>query len=65
MAYFQGKVDTLSLWPIDDSFEKELLEYGFTNENGFETFFGYKKISESIEVDFDNFYLQMGDSDAF
>ena len=65
MSYFQGKVDTLSLWPIDDSFEKDLLDYGFSNENGFETFFGYKNINDSFEFNFDNFYLQMGDSDAF
>lgn len=65
MSYFKDKVDVLSLWPINDCFENELLNYGFTKKNGFETFFGFKKINHSLEVNFDNFSIQMGESDAF
>lgn len=68
-SYFVGKVEKLSFWKFGEAQREILLESGF-EEIGFETFFGIKMLSENEELehellDFKNWELCMGDSDAF
>lgn len=67
--YFHNKVDKLSVWKFNEINKKVLLENGFS-EDGFETFLGVKMIIDNEEletklIDFKNWQICMGDSDAF
>lgn len=68
LGYFKNKVKSVIFWPINNKFNKELnlLE---NKKYSFETFLGVKFInnfpkSETL-IDFTNWELMMGDSDAF
>jgi hypothetical protein len=67
---FSLVVDKFVLWPFSNKFHKSLLKRNFS-ESGFETFFGIKFLSESAKkatddiLNFNNWHLTMGDSDAF
>ena len=67
--YFTDKVSKLSFWKFGESQKEILLKKGF-KENGFETFLGIKMLSNNHKLEekllnFDNWELCMGDSDAF
>ena len=72
LANFAKTGDKFSFWKINENIKNILLEYGF-QENGFDTFLGLcflpnNKISETekeLLLDFHNWRLVMGDSDAF
>lgn len=64
-------VDLLSFWPIDIEI-KQILEYKKLTPTGFDTFFGIKFLDKDFKnkysdllLDFDNWGLMMGESDAF
>lgn len=66
-----NEVHVISSWPINLEFKKTLLKLGYY-ENGFETYLGAKFLNENIEqptketiLNFNNWDLPMGDSDAF
>lgn len=66
-----SKVDVISLWPINEEFREELETAGF-QQDGFETYLGVKFLDNSIDqnvrkqiLNFENWDLRMGDSDAF
>lgn len=64
--YFKNKVSILSLWNINSEFSNSINRYKV--ENGFETFFGAKFLDNTITkeiINFTNWNLHMGDSDAF
>lgn len=67
---FSNSVDKFVLWPFSKEFKQSLWKRSFL-ETGFETFFGIKFFSDASKeeenqiLDFDNWYLSMGDSDAF
>lgn len=66
--YFYSRVDKLSFWKFCEEDKIILLNNGFV-ENGFETFLGIKTINnidiEEKLLNFRNWKLCMGDSDAF
>jgi len=67
--YFHDKVSKLSVWKFSEDTRKILLNNNF-KENGLQTFLGVKMLTnneelESTLVDFSNWNLCMGDSDAF
>lgn len=68
--YFNGKVKSLIFWPIDIGF-KSALEELFEYSSGFESFLGLKFLCEEEQqnakklLEFNNWELMMGDSDAF
>jgi hypothetical protein len=55
-------------WPYNTEISKFLKDYGFVEE-GFDTYFGVKILDKSIDysliLDFKDWHLSMGDSDAF
>ena len=64
-------VEVFSFWPINSSIKQILMQKGF-NELGFDTFFGIKFLNKDFKnnfkdllLDFSNWQLLMGDSDAF
>jgi len=61
-------VNEMVFWPFNSEVSKTLIDYGFAEE-GFETYFGIKILDKSIDssliLDFKNWHLTMGDSDAF
>lgn len=67
---FSNSVDKFVLWPFSKEFKRALFKRNFL-ETGFETFFGIKFFSDASKekenqiLDFDNWHLPMGDSDAF
>lgn len=69
---FKGLCDVFSFWKIDNRIETFFKQIGFTT-TGFDTFLGVRVINEDLisqkEVklllDFNNWRLVMGDSDAF
>lgn len=68
--YFSNFADLSTQWPVSSDFERSLLKLSY-EQNGFDTFFGIKFLSERglsyktelLEVK--NWELMMGDSDAF
>ena len=72
ISYFSASCDIFSFWKINEGVKKVLLSMGF-QENGFDTFLGIRllpgnRITEeekSLLLDFRNWRLVMGDSDAF
>tara|TARA_R110000765_G_scaffold141121_2_gene241886 strand:+ start:11 stop:1003 length:993 start_codon:yes stop_codon:yes gene_type:complete len=65
------KIDLLSLWHINGEI-KEIFENRGLEPKGFNTFFGlkfldkdFKKTHQDVLLDFNNWTLMMGDSDAF
>jgi hypothetical protein len=67
--YFYKKVDQVSLWKSSSGFKHVLYQRGF-QESGFETFFGFKILDENFKfsnelLNFENWNIVMGDSDAF
>lgn len=69
---FKGLCDIFSFWKIDNRLETVFRQLGFT-ATGFDTFLGVRMIDESLIsqeeikllLDFNNWRLVMGDSDAF
>lgn len=69
---FSEECDIFSFWKVNEQIKEVLLKMGFT-ESGFDTFLGLRllpnnRISEEekqILLDFRNWRLVMGDSDAF
>lgn len=61
-------IKELVFWPFNVEISKSLKNYGFV-EKGFDTYFGIKILDESIDesliLDFKDWHLSMGDSDAF
>lgn len=61
-------VKEMVFWPFNMEISKELKEYGFADE-GFDTYFGVKIIDKSMDsaliLNFRDWHLTMGDSDAF
>ena len=70
LDYFNEEINKLVLWPVNEKFKAEVKKYGNINY-GFETFFGLKLIDKSLKdelhnlINFENWNLMMGDSDAF
>ncbi|AEA34592.1 GNAT family N-acetyltransferase [Hippea maritima] len=67
--YFYDKVNKLSFWKFDETQKEILLKNGF-EEKGFETCLGIKMLIDNKKIEnfllnFDNWTLCMGDSDAF
>ncbi len=69
LSFFKNKVKSVIFWPINNNFKKELnlLE---NKKYSFETFLGIKYINNNFAksetlIDFSNWELMMGDSDAF
>ncbi len=67
--YFYDKVSKISVWKFSEDDKKILLNNNF-KESGFQTFLGIKMLTNNEElettlVDFSNWNLCMGDSDAF
>lgn len=67
----EQNVDVISFWPINQEI-KEILNSKRVSFYGFETFFAIKFLDKSFEniykeelLNFENWTLQMGDSDAF
>ncbi|WP_405208886.1 hypothetical protein [Aquimarina sp. LLG6339-5] len=67
----QEKVNLLSFWHVDKEI-KQIFENRGLEPKGFNTFFGlkfldkdFKKAHQDLLLDFDNWTLMMGDSDAF
>jgi hypothetical protein len=61
-------VKEIVFWPFNIEVSKSLKAYGFIEE-GFDTYFGIKILDKSIDdsliLDFKDWHLAMGDSDAF
>ena len=68
LSFFKNKVKSVIFWPINNKFKKEL-NFFENKEYAFETFLGIKHINNfpnsEILLDFSNWELMMGDSDAF
>lgn len=72
LSDFSGSCDRFSFWKINEQIKESLLNSGFM-ENGFDTFLGLcflpnNRITEEekeLLLDFRNWRLVMGDSDAF
>ena len=65
----KAECDYFSFWKGDSVFERSIEKSGFV-ETGFETFLAIKLLDKSLSeldvlLDFDNWRLVMGDSDAF
>lgn len=63
-----NNVKEMVFWPFNPEVSESLKEYGFVDE-GFDTYFGIKILDKSIDdsliLDFRDWHLAMGDSDAF
>lgn len=61
-------VKEMVFWPFNIEISKSLKDYGFFEE-GFDTYFGIKILDKSIDdsliLEFKDWHLAMGDSDAF
>lgn len=61
-------VDEMVFWPFNMEISKTLIDYGFIEE-GFDTYFGIKILDKSIDssliLNYKDWHLTMGDSDAF
>ncbi len=68
-SYFHNKVSKISVWKFTPENKKTLLENQYL-ENGFQTFLGVKMLTKDNQleeklINFNNWNLCMGDSDAF
>lgn len=71
LLYAKDKCDKVCVWKGDEDFEREIIANGF-NATGFDTFLGIKFLNEYLSdeirntlLNFANWRLVMGDSDAF
>lgn len=69
LNYEKSKCDCFSFWKGGPLFKQSIEKHGFV-ETGFETFLGIKILDKSLSeldvlLNFDNWRLVMGDSDAF